>query len=421
MFTLMTAMFCAAAQGEPGQSPFSHFNMPVHGTLHKQRLFGFFGERSPDRFNLDLPLVAIPIDNPEKKSWTRINMGLMGGDFQFRHHVRDRILWFSLEPARMMRIPIDDLHLVDPANEKRVDQFNKKYPVPGTNYGGAFGGVFSYALHEKYSQLMFSEGYSRLSAQGPPKGFVGSDFVPISENGCRIFFFPKKNKEIETWETHARFDAKKGRWEVVAGARFEKIGQWIADLDSNDFRKRAKAFEELDKLGDLARPALEKLLASKPAVETRQRAQMLLEKLASGESKAERLTKEADKFEKFPSLFVEDFMSFLRKDDYYFVTQSGKLYHAPPPKEGEKSRTMKPLWTDAKRPIVAVIEDAGRDKVWLFAKDKNKDAKLDLCFEMKETIRTETFDPAKLRPVNVEGRAKILLEYLPLISADPKK
>ncbi len=125
--------------------------------------------------------------------------------------------------------------------------------------------------------------------------------------------------------------------------------------------------------------------------------------------------------ETIDSAFVEDFHVFKRKANYYFVTESGRLYLAPPPKEGEKSRTMKALWTDAKRPIVAVIEDADHDKVWLFAKDKNAGAKFDLYFEMKETIRTETFDPAKLRPINVEGRAKTFLEYLPLISADSKK
>jgi len=236
-----------------------------------------------------------------------------------------------------------------------------------------------------------------------------------------VFYFPKKDKMIETWETQARFNTKEQYWEVVAPARFKKIGQWIADLDNNDFQKRAKASKELEKLGDLAEPALKKLLASKPPVEVRRRAQMLLENLASGESKSEGLLEDAGNYQKIPSLFVEDFYAFIRKNDYYFVTQSGKLYHAPPRKEGDKSRIMKELWGDAKRPIVAVIEDADRDKVWLFAKDKNAGAKRDFYFEMKETIKAESFDPAKLRPVNIEGRAKLLLEYLPLISADGKK
>ena len=58
------------------------------------------------------------------------------------------------------------------------------------------------------------------------------------------------------------------------------------------------------------------------------------------------------------SAFAEDFYVFERRDVYYFVTQSGKLYIAPSLKGQEKSRTMKPLWDDAKRPIVAVIENA---------------------------------------------------------------
>ena len=125
--------------------------------------------------------------------------------------------------------------------------------------------------------------------------------------------------------------------------------------------------------------------------------------------------------ETFDSSFLDDFYAVIRKNDYYFVTESGELYHAPPPKEGEKSRTMKALWTDAKRPIVAVIEDADRDKVWLFAKQKVKtDGGKDVFFEMKDTIRPEPFDASKLRPVNIEGRAKMLLEYLPLIQGDAK-
>jgi hypothetical protein len=119
--------------------------------------------------------------------------------------------------------------------------------------------------------------------------------------------------------------------------------------------------------------------------------------------------------ETIESVFTEDFYVFKRDASYFFVTQSGKLYVAPPAKKGEKSRTMKALWDDAKRPIVAVLEDADNGKVWLFAKDETPSAKGGLYFEMKEKIQTESFDPAKLKPVDAPGRAKILLEYLPLI------
>jgi hypothetical protein len=115
------------------------------------------------------------------------------------------------------------------------------------------------------------------------------------------------------------------------------------------------------------------------------------------------------------SAFAEDFYVFNRQADYYFVTQSGKLYVSPRPKKGEKARQMRALWDDPKRPVVAVIEDADNGKVWLFAKDETPGAKGGLYFEMKEKIQAESFDSAKLKPVDAPGRAKILLEYLPLI------
>jgi hypothetical protein len=128
-----------------------------------------------------------------------------------------------------------------------------------------------------------------------------------------------------------------------------------------------------------------------------------------------------ENFETFDSIFVDNFYFFLRKNDYYFVTESGKLYHAPPPVKDEKSRTMTELWTDARRPIVAVIEDADRDRVFLFAKDKTAGAKQDVFFELNPTLRPQPFDHSKLVPVNVEGRARTLLEYMPLIRNEAKK
>jgi hypothetical protein len=125
--------------------------------------------------------------------------------------------------------------------------------------------------------------------------------------------------------------------------------------------------------------------------------------------------------ERLKSAFSEDFHVFMRGDDYYFLTQSGKLYMAPPAKKGEKSRTMKSLWEGDNFPIVAIIEDADNDKVWLFTKCKRKDTTNAVFFEMEPLIKTQQFDHAKLAPVKVEGRAKALLEYLPLIRAEKKK
>jgi hypothetical protein len=402
METLLIFVASFATQ-EAVQVRYSHVHLPAHGTIHKKMLYGFFGKKDND-----CGLNAIPINNPsDERSKVYHGLGLMGWPGNnFRHHIKFNSIWIADGHNWLNQLKFADLHLYDIKNLKA---YFEKYPNSTPHL------MFPITLWDKYEKISIKQ-----FGSGWPKGFatdvLGFGSVPTSDTSCKSYILPKKTKEFEIWDNHFRWDEKTKGWETKPAARFEKIGQWIVDLDSSDFRKRAKAFEELEKLGDLAEPALTKLLASKPAVETRRRAQMLLEKRANGESKADGLWEDADNYEKFPSLFAEDFYFFLRQNDYYFVTESGKLYYAPSPKKGEKMRTMKKLWVDAKRPIIAVIEDADHDKVWLFAKDKNAGAKLDLYFEMKDPIETTSFDPTKLRPVNVEGRAKLLLEYLPLVT-----
>ncbi len=59
----------------------------------------------------------------------------------------------------------------------------------------------------------------------------------------------------------------------------KKIGQWIAGLDSEEFAVRQESADELEKLGELAVPALHKLLANPPSLEARKRAEQILEKV----------------------------------------------------------------------------------------------------------------------------------------------
>src|SRR5262249_39747262 len=67
----------------------------------------------------------------------------------------------------------------------------------------------------------------------------------------------------------------------------ERVAKWIADLESDDFQTRDRATAELEKLADLAGPALRKALAAKPGAEAKARVGRLLAKLdgpdASGE------------------------------------------------------------------------------------------------------------------------------------------
>jgi WD40 repeat protein len=58
-----------------------------------------------------------------------------------------------------------------------------------------------------------------------------------------------------------------------------KIDGWIADLDSTKFTARSQAAQELEKLGDLAVPALTRALGAEMSLETRRRVEQLLEKL----------------------------------------------------------------------------------------------------------------------------------------------
>jgi RNA polymerase sigma factor (sigma-70 family) len=59
----------------------------------------------------------------------------------------------------------------------------------------------------------------------------------------------------------------------------KRIAQWLAELDSDQFAVREKASAELEKLGEIAEPALRKALKGEPSVELRRRVERLLETL----------------------------------------------------------------------------------------------------------------------------------------------
>jgi hypothetical protein len=69
----------------------------------------------------------------------------------------------------------------------------------------------------------------------------------------------------------------------------EKINHWITDLDSAEFAVRQDANANLLKTGEQAVPALRKVLASSPPLETRKRIEELLDRLTSGALSSEQL------------------------------------------------------------------------------------------------------------------------------------
>jgi WD40 repeat protein len=68
----------------------------------------------------------------------------------------------------------------------------------------------------------------------------------------------------------------------AVGVDPKRIDQLLADLDDNNFQVRQKAAEELEKLGEQAEPALEKVLKGQPSLETRKRIEALFEKILNG-------------------------------------------------------------------------------------------------------------------------------------------
>jgi Tol biopolymer transport system component len=59
----------------------------------------------------------------------------------------------------------------------------------------------------------------------------------------------------------------------------KRVARLLADLDSEEFVARDEATRELEKAGEVALPALRKLLAANPSLETRRRIEKLTEKL----------------------------------------------------------------------------------------------------------------------------------------------
>jgi hypothetical protein len=69
------------------------------------------------------------------------------------------------------------------------------------------------------------------------------------------------------------------RLRPAKGVTPERLARLIADLDSDTFKERDRAFRELDRLGEVAERALKKALAAPPSAEAFRRAKVLLEKL----------------------------------------------------------------------------------------------------------------------------------------------
>jgi hypothetical protein len=70
-----------------------------------------------------------------------------------------------------------------------------------------------------------------------------------------------------------------GQLKPVSPVNGDRLARLIRELDDDQFTVRQKATRELEKLAELAEPALRRLLSDRPSLEARRRAERLLAKL----------------------------------------------------------------------------------------------------------------------------------------------
>ncbi len=126
----------------------------------------------------------------------------------------------------------------------------------------------------------------RLEYGAPVRGYL--DFVAVrgKEDLCRNEWNDLKKAAGTTdcvamgrYETPGRIRRPKLPAASSGAADAERVKQWIADLDSDQFAIRERATRQLEALGEAVAPALRKALDGKLSVEARKRIDTLLAKL----------------------------------------------------------------------------------------------------------------------------------------------
>jgi RNA polymerase sigma factor (sigma-70 family) len=114
--------------------------------------------------------------------------------------------------------------------------------------------------------------------------------VALSAEECKSFWTDLAGADAaKAYKAIRAFSAAPGQAASCLGERLrparsagkDEVDRFIADLDSDDFQIRDKAMGELDELGDVAKPALRKVVDGQPSAEVRSRVGRLLEKLAT--------------------------------------------------------------------------------------------------------------------------------------------
>jgi hypothetical protein len=114
--------------------------------------------------------------------------------------------------------------------------------------------------------------------------------------------------------------------------------------------------------------------------------------------------------------FREPFHALSKGDDYYFLTDSGRLYRAPKPKEGA-DRAMECVWDDAKQPITAFLTDANADRSFLFCKPAEEGGK-GVYFELSDKPEPRAYDASAVPAAKADDPLPGVRAYAKLLLAD---
>ena len=121
--------------------------------------------------------------------------------------------------------------------------------------------------------------------------------------------------------------------------------------------------------------------------------------------------------------FKESFHAFISSTDYFFVTESGKLYVSHKPAD-KGPRTVEAVWQDAKKPITHVITDADQNKTYAFGDNQQPGQKKNqekFYFKLQGAEPKLTyFHRGQLQAAQVEEPLKTILEYARLIMYGPQ-
>ena len=265
----------------------------------------------------------------------------------------------------------------DPINSRSMSHF--RMPVFGTVHGDKAYGLFepadSFLFRVQSIDLKKSEnesraGYVVLNGGGAYHRFrVGFNRVWLCEGYPVIKVMPFD--ELDLFNYTSNPDGRKEYLKKCEKCKGEPGFIALPTLAKKPFEKAALQFVVVGLTGLAIVPTSENtlktflLLDGKTEMEIWDTEARFDKKTMTWETIADQKN-----MEKLESAFREDFYAFIHKDTYYFVTESGKLFYTQPPVKGEKKRTMKGRWEFPVTPIVAVIEDADQDRVWLFAKNK---------------------------------------------------